>query len=614
MKKRSLLIVISLLLSISLLFCACKPADNGTPTGDSSGKPAELTEGVITYEDATCESIKDKEDSGTVATAVASNGAPVRYTLDAESVEALNSAFGGALSIAEDGTIKGSYNATKKRKINITASAEKCESVTAEITISVINPYLDFEGRQLADARQGVVYAASVAFVTNEDVSVRYTIPSGSRLPDGLSLSEEGIISGIPTTVGRGVPFFVRAAASGFTNTEREFFIDVVINHQSETPSRIVNFGKEGEVTEVQSAFVGVYYVNQSGVAGNASALNDNAISYELAEGTTLPEGLTLYPNGAIFGLADTRTEQNFKVTATADHCDPVTREFKIEVKPQKIKFESISGTLTRGEAADFDIAKADAGEGIELEYVMNETEAASLRTEYGIQVTPAGRITGTPTKITELVSFEVTAQAEGFTPTTATIYLTINEPLQAPANGRFEAEYINLKGKNGTGYSSSPEGKDMIDTNPPAGVTASNGAFINYMFNASITLEFVIYAEEAASNVKLYAALGSEFGTTTLTPTEFGVYTYEGEDTSGTKTTINYGSARVDGGDHYTSFNEYQLGTVNLVQGWNVIQLAVHDNELRGPELIGGPAVDYIRLDTTVTLKWIPLLYNVSR
>ena len=192
-------------------------------------------------------------------------------------------------------------------------------------------------------------------------------------------------------------------------------------------------------------------------------------------------------------------------------------------------------------------------------------------------------------------------------------MYLVINEPLQAPANGRFEGEYISFKGKNGTGYSSSPEGKYMIDTAPPEGVTASNGAFINYTYNDTLTLEFVIYAESAASNVRLLAALGSEIGNVTFTPESFGVYTYVGQDTTGTKTTINYGSVSVSGGAHYTSFNEYQLGTVNLAQGWNVIQFAIHTNTLREGTMIGGPAIDYIRLDTSVTLKWVPLLYNLS-
>ena len=603
--------MLSLLVAVSMLFSACA-GDNGA--GDDGETSAELEAGEITFENGICEVIKGVEDSGTVNVAVASNGAPLTYAVaDATEAEKLSTAFGGALTIDADGTIKGVYNEIKNRKIKITASAEKCESVTAEINIKVVAPYLDYTGRQLADAKEGVVYAASVAFVQDEVENVTYSVVGGNgKLPAGLTMDSTGLITGIPTTVGRGVPFSVRAVSSGYSNTEREFKIDVVINHSSEMNARIINFGKEGETTLIQqTAYVGVYYVNQIGVAGKAAALNENNITYALAEGSSLPDGLTLYPNGAIFGKADTRTECTFSVVASAAHCASVTRSFKLEVKPQRIKYQTMSGTLTRTEAAEFDVATADAGEGVAIEYVTDEMGTATLA-EYGLSLTSAGKIVGTPTKITARVSVNVTATSEGFTSTTVPIYLTINEPLQAPANGRFEAEYINFDGKNGTGYSSSPSGVDMIDTAPPAGVSVSNGAFVNYMFNDSITLEFVIYAEQAANGVRLYVALGSEIGTTTLTPASFGVYTYEGQDTTGDKTTINYGSATVDGGEHYTSFNEYQLGTVNLVQGWNVIQLAVHNNTLRNGA-IGGPAVDYIRLDTNVTLKWIPLKYNVN-
>ena len=61
-----------------------------------------------------------------------------------------------------------------------------------------------------------------------------------------------------------------------------------------------------------------------------------------------------------------------------------------------------------------------------------------------------------------------------------------------------------------------------------------------------------------------------------------------------------------------YTSFKEYRFGSVSLVQGWNVIQLAVHTNTLR-EGMIGGPGTDYMRLDTQVSVKWIPCTFNIA-
>ena len=580
----------------------------GCTDNENEGVVPELQAGVITYENAVCESIVGEEDSGTVATATASNGADISYSLTEEGAGKLSAAFGGALSVSADGTIKGKYDSLKKFKVDVTASAEKCESVTAEITVSVVNPYLDYAGRTLADARVNVPYAASVAYVENEEIEVSYKL--SGKLPEGLTMAGDGTITGTPTKVGPGTPFTVTASSKGFSATSREFIIDVVIDHKSTTSSKIVNFGIADGVKELENAYVGTQYVNQAGAAGNASALNGNNITYELADGSTLPEGIVLYPNGAIIGKGTVRTDCNFSVVAKAAACEEITRDFSLSVRPQRIKYESLNGVLTKGEKADYDIAKADAGEGVKIRYTMTKEDADALKNEYGLVVTPEGRVTGTPTKVVKLMNFKVTAEAEGFSSRTATMYFRICEPLQAPSSGRFEAEYIDLTGKQGTGYTASPTGEDLIDKMLDF---ASNGAFVNYLHNKTITLEFVVYTDEALSAVPLYIAAGSEIGTVTFTPSTLGVYTYEGNDTSGTRTTVNYGSARVEGGDKYTSFKEYKFGTVSLAKGWNVIQIAVHDNTLRGGN-IGGPGVDYIRLDTTSSVKWIPCTYNMNR
>lgn len=577
-------------------------------TNEKPEEVPELQDGVITYESAVCESIIGVENSGTVATASASNGAAISYSMSEEEAQKLTNAFSGALSIASDGTIEGKYDSIKKFKVDVTASAEKCESVTAEITVSVVNPYLDYTGRTLADARVNLPYAASVAYVENEEIDVTYRL--SGKLPQGLSMTNDGTITGTPTKVGAGEPFTVTASAKGFSATAREFIIDVVLDHKSSTPSKIVNFGTADKAKELETAYVGAQYVNQAGVAGNAAALNNNNITYELAEGSALPEGITLYPNGALIGKASERNDYNFSVVARAAACEEITREFTLSVRPQRIKFESANGTLTKGEAADYSIANADAGEGVEIRYTMTEEDAAALKSEYGLELTEQGKVIGTPSKVVKLMSFKVTAEAEGFSSRTVTMYFRINEPLQVPANGRFEAEYIDLTGKNGTGYSASPTGENLIDNTISS---TSNGAFVNYLHNDTITLEFVIYAEEAVSGAPLYIAAGSEMGNVTFTPSSLGVYYYEGQTASGTRNTVNYGSVTVSGGSSYTSFNEYRFGSVTLVKGWNVIQIAVHSNTLRNG-LIGGPGIDYLRVDTSVSLKWVPCTYNLNR
>lgn len=593
-------------MGIVTIFAACfATACNSQTDNPGEEPPAELQDGTITFEDATCESIINQENSGTVAIATASNGAPVTYSMSEEESEKFSNAFEGALTISPDGTIAGSYDELKSLKVDITASAEKCPSVTAEIKISVVNPYLTYAGKTLVDAREGIEYAASVALVENS-ADVTYSLKGD--LPAGLSMDKNGTITGVPTEVGPGEPFSVTASAKGYSATTAEFIIDVVINHVSEAQSKIVKFESE-ETVELTDAFIGDYYVNQSGIA-TGSALNNNNITYKLAEGSTLPEGFTLYPNGALFGSSEETGEFTFEVIASAHQCPSVSCTFSLNVKATMVQYASINGTITKGEETNYPLNTAVAADGVKVTYSMTEADAKALKDNYGLTVTEEGYLTGVPTKVVEQMNFKVTASAEGYTESTVTMYFRINEPLQTPANGRFEAEYTDLTGKAGTGWSASPTGKNLIDYSFS---NASGGAFLNYLHNDTITIEFVIWADEALSNVPLYLCLGSEIGNVTFTPSVLGVYTYVGNTTSGSKTTVNYGSVTVSGGSTYTGFSEYKFGSVNLAEGWNVIQIAVHTNTLRDG-LIGGPGLDYIRLDTSAALKWVPYTFNTAK
>ena len=576
--------------------------------GTDPETPAELQPGEITFEDAICTSVINQENSGTVDIAVASNGAEVTYSISEEEAERLNNAFENAISIAPDGTITGMYDEIKRFKVDITASAEKCESVTAEITISIVNPYLTFEGRQLADGREGCEYAASVAYVAETDAAVEYSLASGSSLPEGLTLSSDGTITGVPTTVGRAVPFTVEASAKGYSDSSAEFLIDVVINHVSAASGSIVRFSSDEPIV-IENAFMNETYINTTEIA-RASALNNNVITYKVTEGT-LPEGFTLYPNGALIGRTDSRSDPAvFTVEASAQGCPSVSCRFSFEVKATQIKYPSANFAVTKGEAANLSLAHADAL-GAAVKYTVADDASKALLAEYGLSLSEDGILTGTPTKSANQLGISITASAEGFTEVTSTMYVRINEPLQAPANGRFEAEYTDLSGKQGTGYSGSPTGVDMIDKGQSS---ASNGAIVSYMHNSNCSLEFVVYVAEAVNNVPLYICLGSEAGNVTLTPDNLAVYVYQGQTAEGSKTTVNYSGVSVPGGSSmdYTEFVERQFGTVNLAQGWNVIQIQVLPNDLGGTGVTRGPGVDYIRFDTSVSIQWQPLTFNM--
>ena len=606
-------VLLSFVLCFALLI-GCGPSENG---GNGGNQQQELQPGTITFEDGDCEIIRGVADSGKLDLATASNGAVVSYAMSEEETAKFNKAFDNALTLSTDGTIKGTASRVTGVKCEVTASAEKCDPVTAEVTFEVIFPYLTFEGGVLTDARQGVAYAGTVAaFLTEADAGAEFEITEG-ELPAGLEMDEYGTITGTPTATDRGKTFTVTASARNYTETSAEFTLSVIINNVSEAKGEIINFGGD-EPTTLENVYKGSYYANQKGVAGNAASTNSNYITYALAAGSELPEGITLYPNGALIGSVDpdmSPEDIEFDVVASAEGCADVTATFVLPVKNARIVFPTVNGQLTRGEAANYNIAPAaELNPGIDdITFSMEEDDAAKLKSEYGLEVTSAGLVTGTPKKSVKSMNFEVTASSADSTATTASIFFRIVEPLQAAEDNKFEAEYTDLDGKQGTGYSGSPTGESLIARGENLNI--SEDLYVSYLHNTGITLEFVIYAAED-TDAPLYLSLGSELRTITLTPSAFGIVVYNGTQTpSGSGNELQYGSVTVTGGGAswtYAAFAEYSFGTVHLTEGYNVIQLQIRANTLRDGST-GGPGVDYLRLDTSTALTWSPCLYNLD-
>ncbi len=610
-------VLLSFVLCFALLI-GCGPSENGGNGGNGGNQQQELQPGTITFEDGDCEIIRGVADSGKLDLATASNGAAVSYAMSEEETAKFNKAFDNALTLSTDGTIKGTASRVTGVKCEVTASAEKCDPVTAEVTFEVIFPYLTFEGGVLTDARQGVAYAGTVAaFLTEADAGAEFEITEG-ELPAGLEMDEYGTITGTPTATDRGKTFTVTASARNYTETSAEFTLSVIINNVSEAKGEIINFGGD-EPTTLENVYKGSYYANQKGVAGNAASTNSNYITYALAAGSELPEGITLYPNGALIGSVDpdmSPEDIEFDVVASAEGCADVTATFVLPVKNARIVFPTVNGQLTRSEPASYSIAPAaELNPGVtDITFSMEEDDAAKLKAEYGLEVTPEGLVTGTPTKSVKSMNFEVTASSDDSTPTTASMFFRIIEPLQAADGNKFEAEYTNLDGKQGTGYSGSPSNESLIQREENLNIS-NGGLFVSYLHNTGITLEFVIYAA-ADTDANLSLSLGSELTNIALTPSAFGITVYNGtQEPSGSGTELQYGSVTVTGGGAmwtYAAFAEYSFGSVHLTKGYNVIQLQIRSNSFRDGAT-GGPGVDYLRLDTSTALTWSPCLYNLD-
>ena len=540
----------------------------------------------LVYENAEVNCIIDVADSGSVALATGA---------DHISYEVIDGDMPKGLTIAEDGTILGAYpRPMKGRVVTVRASAEGCDPVEAEITINVVKPFLTFTGTTLADAKAGVEYAASVAYISDTTEKVTFKLAKGSVLPEGLTLNKNGVITGTPTTVQRGVPFTVVAEAKGYSDTEAVFKLDVIIDHKSNETGTILNYNGG----DLKSAYENEYYLNQTGVAAGVMSLNNNELTFELAEGSQLPEGLTLYSNGAIFGTPKASRVQSFDIIAHAAGCEDQRRTFTLNIMGSQVGYDNsmtLEGAI-RGEAFDRSVATAYAGEEM-ITYSVDEKNAEILK-ELGLALSSDGELTGTPTRSTKRARFTVIASAEGYSEATCTVYMNIQEPMTETTV--FEAEYLNLAGKTGVGYSGAPADEGLICRNE----TAGNHFFLGYLHSPNMYFEYTIYSG-ADTEGELLLSLGQELGD----DISFDPSTL---DVSVNGVSLSFGSFHVPGArQSYTVFEEFSAGKIKLNAGENKIRITVKPNTLFGGAT-GGPGLDYIRIDgASAPLMWQPCLYN---
>ncbi len=237
------------------------------------------------------------------------------------------SALPAGLTLSEDGIISGvPEEETNNFRISIDATYAGY-SKTASFTMSIVGGNgaiiyqadTDLGSVQINNAMAISVAGASIFKPNAEEgevlPDVTYSLKSGSALPEGLVLSQDGEITGTPTKECTAYQFTVQASADGFRSVDVTFTISV-------------HYRTTFESKELKAGKFGVSYTEKLG-----EAISENPVTYSLAVGSTLPEGLILTNGGYITGKpAEAVTDHVFSVVASAPFADPVTAEYKISI------------------------------------------------------------------------------------------------------------------------------------------------------------------------------------------------------------------------------------------------------------------------------------------
>ena len=222
-------------------------------------------------------------------------GAPKGLTINATT---------GAISgtIAED-AVAGDYEMTVSLK---DAGGYIGQAIRLRMTVG---GGITFTGNNEAKLTLGQFNRANVASEL-KGKNVSYQIKG--TLPEGMALTADGAIIGVPTTAGTST-FTVVAMASGAENLETAVTLTVAEPINVAYRGSTLTAGKAGEAYS----------------ANVATATGAEGITYASSD---MPAGLTIAANGAISGTPTAEGTYTFHVTASATDAEPVTAEFTVTI------------------------------------------------------------------------------------------------------------------------------------------------------------------------------------------------------------------------------------------------------------------------------------------
>ena len=219
----------------------------------------------------------------------------------------------------------------------------------------------DFKGAVLTAATQGSDYNASVAVASITDETASYSVTAGS-LPEGLTLGEDGKITGTPTSAGES-RFTVELSVAGYITATAEYSINVESAFELDGSSA-ANALKVGEAYDA--------YIESDIIKADGT---DVTLSYKVGGGA-LPEGLTLgATDGLIEGTPTTPGTYNVTIIVTET----------VEQSSGGSKGDGSKGGGTKGGSSStstdyaFDIefvVTGDSAEVSELDAIIDRIEA----------------------------------------------------------------------------------------------------------------------------------------------------------------------------------------------------------------------------------------------
>ncbi len=252
-----------------------------------------------------------------------------------------NSHLPYGLTLMADGAVRG--YPMEAGEFTFTAEAIDADNnvITADFVLDIEGAKLSYVASALPDAKTNEAYSQDIGTATGM-LTITYSLKEGSALPAGLTLSEEGVLSGIPTQAIENASFTVVASAQGCDPVEATFTLTV---EQGKIIDETLGYIVFDEAFTMPDGLVGEpYSVNLLGAAYGVPGIQ---YSVRYLNGSGLPEGVSY--NAELFLFSGTpvnsaNSEITVRITASAEGYESVSKNFTFDIVDRVVETNRFEG------------------------------------------------------------------------------------------------------------------------------------------------------------------------------------------------------------------------------------------------------------------------------
>jgi hypothetical protein len=410
------------------------------------------------------------------------------------------------ITLSGSGVIDGTPTTSGTFNFTVGMSDSSTPQLTASRAYTIaVQPPLTITTTSLPAGTVGNPYPPQTLSTSGGTLPISWSVVAGA-LPQGLSLSSTGTISGTPTLSGRST-FTVRAVDSSSPPLSATATLSIAIQPVITTSS-------------LPQAAVGVPYGPQTLTASPGNT----PYTWALTAGA-LPDGLTLSAVGVIDGTPTTSGTSNFTVGLTDSSSPPLTASKPLSILVQPALAITTTSPLPTGVAGAFYAQQfTSVGPSPVTWSVASGTQPP------GLQLSQTGALTGVP-QVAGTYVFTVQASASNPTQTAQqTFVVTINSALNittqvlptAVAQASYSTTLTATGGiapYNWTATAPPPQGLTLSGSGVLSGVPTTAGTF---SFTAQVT-DSNNPAQQDSQNLVLVVSSSLAVVTSTLPDGEAG-------------------------------------------------------------------------------------------